>query len=309
MFSHHRLLIVSGKGGVGKSSVAAAIAIGLADQGKRVLLAETENRQAIAALFGRGPLGYQEKLLLRRESGGEVHGIAIDPAGALLDYLDMFYGLRSAGSILERIGAVSFISNVAPGLRDILLTGKACEAVRRKSGDTWAYDVVVLDAPPTGRITRFLNVTAEVVGIVKVGPIKQQANWVSEVLHSDQTGILLVTTPEEMPIRETIEASNQLREMKFRLAGVIVNMVAPDQLTKEETISLESPSAVDLLEVPTELVEPLMAFAKAEQLLRATQSDQLRPLQTLDTEMIELPKLGNSLDLLRVTDLAKRLTS
>jgi len=309
MFSHHRLLIVSGKGGVGKSSVAAAIAIGLADQGKRVLLAETENRQAIAALFGRGPLGYQEKLLLRRESGGEVHGIAIDPAGALLDYLDMFYGLRSAGSILERIGAVSFISNVAPGLRDILLTGKACEAVRRKSGDTWAYDVVVLDAPPTGRITRFLNVTAEVVGIVKVGPIKQQANWVSEVLHSDQTGILLVTTPEEMPIRETIEASNQLREMKFRLAGVIVNMVAPDQLTKEEAISLESPSAVDLLEGPTELVEPLMAFAKAEQLLRATQSDQLRPLQTLDTEMIELPKLGNSLDLLRVTDLAKRLTS
>jgi len=309
MFSHHRLLIVSGKGGVGKSSVAAAIAIGLANQGKRVLLAETENRQAIAALFGRGPLGYQEKLLLRRESGGEVHGIAIDPAGALLDYLDMFYKLRSAGSILERIGAVSFISNVAPGLRDILLTGKACEAVRRKSGDTWAYDVVVLDAPPTGRITRFLNVTAEVVGIVKVGPIKQQANWVSEVLHSDQTGILLVTTPEEMPIRETIEASNQLREMKFRLAGVIVNMVAPDQLTKEEAISLESPSAVDLLEGPTELVEPLMAFAKAEQLLRATQSDQLRPLQTLDTEMIELPKLGNSLDLLRVTDLAKRLTS
>lgn len=309
MFGHHRLLIVSGKGGVGKSSMAAAIAIGLADQGKRVLLAETENRQAIAALFGRGPLGYQEKLLLRRESGGEVHGIAIDPAGALLDYLDMFYGLRSAGSILERIGAVSFISNVAPGLRDILLTGKACEAVRRKSGDTWAYDVVVLDAPPTGRITRFLNVTAEVVGIVKVGPIKQQANWVSEVLHSDQTGILLVTTPEEMPIRETIEASNQLREMKFRLAGVIVNMVAPDQLTKEETMSLESPSAVDLLEVPTELVEPLMAFAKAEQLLLETQSEQLGPLQTLDTEMIELPKLGNSLDLLRVTDLAKRLTS
>ena len=248
-------------------------------------------------------------MLLRRESGGEVHGIAIDPAGALLDYLDMFYGLRSAGSILERIGAVSFISNVAPGLRDILLTGKACEAVRRKSGDTWAYDVVVLDAPPTGRITRFLNVTAEVVGIVKVGPIKQQANWVSEVLHSDQTGILLVTTPEEMPIRETLEASDQLREMGFRLAGVIVNMVAPDQLTKEETISLQSPSAVDLLEVPAELVEPLVAFAKAEQLLRETQNDQLRPLRALDTEIIELPKLGNSLDLLRVTDLAKRLTS
>jgi len=309
MFSHHRLLIVSGKGGVGKSSVAAALAIGLADQGKRVLLAETENRQAIASLFGRGPLGYQEQLLLRRESGGEVHGIAIDPAGALLDYLDMFYGLRSAGSILERIGAVSFISNVAPGLRDILLTGKACEAVRRKSGDTWAYDVVVLDAPPTGRITRFLNVTAEVVGIVKVGPIKQQANWVSEVLHSDQTGILLVTTPEEMPIRETLEANDQLREMGFRLAGVIVNMVAPDQLTKEETISLQSPSAVDLLEVPAELVEPLMAFARAEQLLRETQNDQLWPLRALDTEIIELPKLGNSLDLLRVTDLARRLTS
>ena len=308
MFGDHRLLIVTGKGGVGKSSVAAAVAIGLANQGKRVLLAETENRQAIAALFGRGPLGYQEKLLLRRESGGEVHGIAIEPAGALLDYLDMFYGLRSAGSILERIGAVSFISNVAPGLRDILLTGKACEAVRRKVGGSWAYDVVVLDAPPTGRITRFLNVTAEVVGIVKVGPIKQQANWVSEVLHSSQTGIVLVTTPEEMPVRETLEAQHQLREMGFHIAGVVVNMAAPDQLTSEQAASLESPSVADSLPLPQELAKQLVAFARPEQHFREIQEILVKPLEAIKTRVVDLPKLGNSLNLLRVTELAERLT-
>jgi anion-transporting ArsA/GET3 family ATPase len=320
MLGDKRLFIVSGKGGTGKSSVAAALAIALANQGKRVLLAETENRQAIGTLFGRGNLGYQEKLLLRRESRGEVHGIAIDPAGALLDYLDMFYGLRSAGSILERIGAVSFISNVAPGLRDILLTGKACEAVRRKSGEGpglrsalssgsgWAYDAVVLDAPPTGRISRFLNVTAEVTGIVKVGPIKQQAAWVSEVLHSNQTGILLVTTPEELPVQETLEAGRQLRNSGFELSGVIVNMAPPAPLTEEEAELLASNSARDALGVPTELADELLSFARAEQAARGAQKNLVSPLDELQTPIVTLPRLGNSLDLLRATQLAEFLT-
>ena len=324
MLGDKRLFIVSGKGGTGKSSVAAALAIALANQGKRVLLAETENRQAIGTLFGRGNLGYQEKLLLRRESRGEVHGIAIDPAGALLDYLDMFYGLRSAGSILERIGAVSFISNVAPGLRDILLTGKACEAVRRKSGEGpglrsalssgsgsgsgWAYDAVVLDAPPTGRISRFLNVTAEVTGIVKVGPIKQQAAWVSEVLHSNQTGILLVTTPEELPVQETLEAGRQLRNSGFELSGVIVNMAPPAPLTEEEAELLASNSARDALGVPTELADELLSFARAEQAARGAQKNLVSPLDELKTPIVTLPRVGNSLDLLRATQLAEFLT-
>jgi anion-transporting ArsA/GET3 family ATPase len=322
MLGDKRLFIVSGKGGTGKSSIAAALAIALANQGKRVLLAETENRQAIGTLFGRGNLGYQEKLLLRRESRGEVHGIAIDPAGALLDYLDMFYGLRSAGSILERIGAVSFISNVAPGLRDILLTGKACEAVRRKSGEGpglrsalssgsgsgWAYDAVVLDAPPTGRISRFLNVTAEVTGIVKVGPIKQQAAWVSEVLHSNQTGILLVTTPEELPVQETLEAGRQLRNSGFELSGVIVNMAPPAPLTEEEAELLASNSARDALGVPTELADELLSFARAEQAARGAQKNLVSPLDELQTPIVTLPRLGNSLDLLRATQLAEFLT-
>jgi anion-transporting ArsA/GET3 family ATPase len=251
-----------------------------------------------------------------------VHGIAIDPAGALLDYLDMFYGLRSAGSILERIGAVSFISNVAPGLRDILLTGKACEAVRRKSGEGpglrsalssgsgsgWAYDAVVLDAPPTGRISRFLNVTAEVTGIVKVGPIKQQAAWVSEVLHSNQTGILLVTTPEELPVQETLEAGRQLRNSGFELSGVIVNMAPPAPLTEEEAELLASNSARDALGVPTELADELLSFARAEQAARGAQKNLVSPLDELQTPIVTLPRLGNSLDLLRATQLAEFLT-
>jgi len=122
--------------------------------------------------------------------GGEVWALAIDPQEALLDYLATFYNLRRAGSALRRIGAVDFATTLAPGLRDVLLTGKAVEVVRR--GDKHAsdrYDAVVMDAPPTGRIARFLNVNSEVAGIARVGPIHGQANSVMGVIRSPETAV------------------------------------------------------------------------------------------------------------------------
>ena len=188
------LHVVSGKGGTGKSTVAAALALSLAQSGRRVMLMEVEGRQGIAQMFDTPPLPHEERRIASAPNGGEVWALAVEPEEALLEYLELFYNLRRAGSVLRKMGAIEFVTTVAPGLRDVLLTGKAIELTRRKAkGISPAYDAVVLDAPPTGRITRFLNINTEIAGLAKVGPIRSQADSVMSVLRSKRTAIHLVT--------------------------------------------------------------------------------------------------------------------
>src|SRR3954464_11612505 len=204
-----RLHVVTGKGGTGKTTVAASLALALAAGGREVLLTHGEGRQGIAQLFDCPPLPYEERKVAVAPGGGDVYALAVDPEEALLDYLHMFYRLSPNGipaRTLRRMGAIDFATTIAPGLRDVLLTGKVKEAVVRRSKDgSPAYDAVVLDGPPTGRITRFLNISHEVGGLAKVGPIKNQSDNVMAVLRSPMTAVHLVTLLEEMPVQETID--------------------------------------------------------------------------------------------------------
>ena len=165
-----RLHVVTGKGGTGKSTVAAALALALASRGQQVLLCEVEGRQGIAQLFDVPPLPYEERRIAsgddRDGEGGEVYALAIEPEAALLEYLSMYYRLGRAGKALDRFGVIDFATTIAPGVRDVLLTGKVYEAVHRnkRGKNQREYDAVVLDAPPTGRIAQFLNVNSELAG-------------------------------------------------------------------------------------------------------------------------------------------------
>lgn len=226
-----RLHFVTGKGGTGKTTLAASLGLALARGGRRVLLVEVEGRQGFAQVFDTEPLPYAEQRIASAPGGGEVRALHIDVEAALLEYFEMFYNLGFAGRTLRRMGAIEFATTLAPGLRDVLLTGKIKECVGRTDSDgRHVYDAVVVDAPPTGRVVKFLDVTKALTDVAKTGPIRGQAEGVVRLLHSGETAVHLVTLLEEMPVRETLDAVAELDGADLRPGAVLVNRVRPPRL-------------------------------------------------------------------------------
>ncbi|HET9654064.1 MAG TPA: ArsA-related P-loop ATPase [Kineosporiaceae bacterium] len=322
-----RLHVVTGKGGTGKTTVAGALALALAADGRRVLLCEVEGRQGIAQLFDVPPLPYEERRIAVAPGGGDVFALAVEPKAALLEYLDLFYHLGRAGKVLEKMGAIDFATTVAPGLRDVLLTGKVYEAARRRDTSGPVYDAVVLDAPPTGRITRFLNVNEEVVGLAKMGPIRNQASSIMTLLRSPQTVVHLVTVLEEMPVQETQDAVAELRAVDLRVGGVVVNLVrdpilpsraltaaVKGRLDREEvvggleTAGLGRTRSAEAASRLAMLADGLLVEAAQHGERVALESVQRKELAGLERPTYELPAMPGGIDPGALYELADRLT-
>ncbi|WP_134741024.1 ArsA-related P-loop ATPase [Nocardioides sp. 503] len=319
-----RLHVVTGKGGTGKSTVAAALALALADSGKNVLLCEVEGRQGIARMFDVDPLPPEERRLTTGLPGadgepGVVHALHIDPEAALLEYLSLYYKLGRAGRALDRFGVIEFATTIAPGVRDVLLTGKVFEAVQRNSRNKGAiqYDAVVLDGPPTGRIVQFLNVSNELAGLAKVGPIKSQSDTMMTLFRSPRTAVHLVTVLEEMPVQETADGIAQLREADLPVGGVVVNLVRPQDLSAEDLAVARAGTldrarvASDLeaagIEADTGLVDGLLAEARDHAERRALEDSQRVLVGGLGVPTYELPRLAQGVDLGALYELAASL--
>jgi anion-transporting ArsA/GET3 family ATPase len=318
--------VVTGKGGTGKTTVAGALALALAAGGtrhgeRRILLVEVEGRQGLAQLFDTPPTPYEERRVAVTPDGGEVWALAIDAEQALLEYLDMFYKLGPAARALRRFGAIDFATTIAPGIRDVLLTGKTCEAVRRRAapdaGRVFQYDAVVMDAPPTGRITRFLGVNSEVSGLARVGPVRNQADAVMRVLTSAQTAVHFVTLLEEMPVQETLDGFAELRDAGLPAGGVIVNQARPVMLPEERLKKAAEPGGLDPAELargllPVGLADPEVAAALAELGTEHAQrvlleSGQRDLLVGIGAPLYELPLLAEGVDRVGLDTLAARL--
>lgn len=294
-----RLHVVTGKGGTGKTTVAAALALGLAAGGHRTLLVEVEGRQGIAQLFGLEPLPYEELRIATPPRGdGEVRALAVDPEEALLEYLDMFYKLGAAGRALRKIGAIDFATTIAPGLRDVLLTGKVKEATTRSAEGRRVYDAVVLDAPPTGRIGRFLNVTAETARLAKVGPIKTQSDGVASLLRSPITSVHVVTLLEEMPVQESLDAIAELSGLGIPVGRIIVNAARPPLLAGARLTKTELKRGLVAAGLPSDpaTVAGLQAEAKAHLTRRELEESLRLELAEAEFPLIELPLLDGGVD-------------
>jgi anion-transporting ArsA/GET3 family ATPase len=272
-----------------------------------VLLVEVEGRQGLAQLFDTPPLPYAETRLAAA-GGGEVVGLAVDAEAAMLEYLEMFYSIKRAGSLLRKMGAIDFVTTIAPGLRDVLLTGKVKEAVTRTARNGRpAFDAVVLDAPPTGRITQFLQITHEVAGLAKVGPIHRQSQGVIELLHSDLTRVHIVTLLEEMPVQETLDAAAELGAAGYRLGRLLVNRARP------ALVSAGRPEPKMLARGLTVAgLDPALAPALADQVGAYGQRQDVQAraeaeLEQAGVPITRLPELPPPLDLGSLFELAEAL--
>ncbi|MET0456503.1 MAG: ArsA family ATPase [Mycobacterium sp.] len=319
-----RLHFVTGKGGTGKSTIAASLALALAAGGRKVLLVEVEGRQGIAQLFDVPPLPYEEVKIATADGGGQVNALAIDTEAAFLEYLDMFYNLGIAGRAMRRIGAIEFATTIAPGLRDVLLTGKIKEIVVRiqkekAKGKPTGYDAVVVDSPPTGRIARFLDVTKAVSDLAKGGPVHSQAEGVVKLLHSELTAIHVVTLLEALPIQETLEAIDELTELELPIGSVIVNRNIPSYLDDDDLIkAAEGDVDADavragLAKAGITLSDPDFAGLLTETIQHATRisarAESAEQLDGLDIARLELPAIADGVDLGSLYELAEALAA
>ncbi|MBK8731239.1 MAG: AAA family ATPase [Tetrasphaera sp.] len=321
VFAEARLHIVTGKGGTGKTTVAAALALALAAQGKQVLLVEVEGRQGISQTFDVPPLGEKEVKLIDDASGGQVWGLSVDAKAALLEYLQTFYKLGRAGAALEKVGAIDFATTIAPGVRDVLLIGKVYEAAGRTSGTRrgqggLVWDAVVLDAPPTGRAVRFLNVNSEVADIAKVGPIRSQADSITRMLRSRSTVVHLVTLLEEMPVQETIDAIGDLGRERLGLGCVIVNQERDALLSPEAIAALDDPAFEETLKADLETAGIRATGPMVRGLLRqgvdhaerlALEDEMLAEIAEQGLPLLHLPALTDGVDGGGITILADAL--
>ena len=319
--SRARLHVVSGKGGTGKTTVAAALALALASNGRRTLLVEVEGRQGIAQVFDTAPLPYEERKIAVAPGGGEVRALAVDPEAALLEYLEMFYRLGVAGRTLRRMGAIEFATTLAPGLRDVLLTGKVKETVTRRDREGGpVYDAVVLDAPPTGRVARFLDVTRAMADLAKAGPIHKQSEGVVRLVHSPQTAVHLVTLLEDLPVTETLETVDELAAAGLHPGAVIVNQVRqqwlPDRSVaaaaggRVDAARIRSGLAAAGLDLPADVLDGLVAETVEHAVRVHAEAAATARLHTEPGEplpLLELPRLLDGVDLGSLYELAEEL--
>jgi anion-transporting ArsA/GET3 family ATPase len=214
------VLVVAGKGGVGKTTMTAALARMAADAGKSVLIVELEGKSGIAAAFGRpDDLGYEEEALAKG-----VRARRLTPDDALVEYLED-HGLKRVSKRLAHSGVLDVVATAIPGIRDILVLGKVKQLERAE-----VADLIVVDAPATGHAITFLTSARGMVDAARGGPLRTQAQDVVELLSDPvRCRVILVTLPEELPVSETIESAYTLEDKAgVQLGPVIVNACDPE---------------------------------------------------------------------------------
>ena len=229
------VIVVAGKGGVGKTTMSAALARMAADAGFTVLIVELEGKSGITGAFGlRDDLGYEEVQLSGPGPGsGSVRARRITPDDALVEYLED-HGLRRVSKRLAHSGLVDVVATAIPGIRDVLVLGKVKQLERDR-----VADLIVVDAPATGHAITFLTSASGLVSAARGGPLRTQAQEVVELLSDPaRCRVILVTLPEELPVSETIESAYTLEDRAgVQLGPVIVNACDP------EPVGLERPAA------------------------------------------------------------------
>lgn len=280
-----RLIFVTGKGGVGKTTIAAALALLASQQGKRTLIGEVDAKGNLADFFESGPTAFEE-----REIAPNLWAMSMHTEDSLKEYLRLQLRLP----VLARLGPLArtfdFVANAAPGVKEVLTVGKFLYEVREDN-----YDLVVVDASATGHIVAQLSAPQSISELVRVGLVREQVGWMVEILSDpSRTGVVIVAASEEMPVNETIELADRIgRETTVDLAAIVVNRVLPELFARgEEEIfeRLQKPEHVAALESAAGgPVDPVLEGARLAVTLRRTRAEHLARLR--DEAPPEVPLL------------------
>ncbi|MDA8291034.1 MAG: ArsA family ATPase [Actinomycetota bacterium] len=233
-----RLLFVTGKGGVGKTTVAAALGMLAAERGRRVLVCEGEPKGDVAAALESEAAGFAP-----REVAPRLSVMQMDTEASLREYLRLNLRVPTVGRIGPVARAFDFVANAAPGVREILTVGKLCYEVREGR-----YDLVVVDAAATGTIVGQLAAPVGINELVKVGAVRSQTRWMLDILEDGRTtGVCIVTTPEEMPVNEAVDLASRLeQETGVHLAALVANRVMPELFSRAEQEVFDTLSSRDV---------------------------------------------------------------
>ena len=282
-----RLVFVTGKGGVGKTSVASAFALLAARGGRRVLVCEMDAKNALASAFDAAPLAFQP-----REIERNLWAMAMNTEDSLREYLRLFVKVPLLGKIGPLARTFDFVADAAPGVKEILAVGKLCHEVRERH-----YDLVVVDAEATGHIVAQVGAPKVIRDLVKVGLVRDQTEWMLELLQdTDVTAVAIVTTPEEMPVTETITLLDRLEpETGVEPTLLVANRVFAERFDRGQLAVLEHLSEAEPVLVDA-VGRGVAAVLQAAHVIEARRRNGERHLDRLkarapELAMVEVPEL------------------
>lgn len=270
-----KLLFVTGKGGVGKSTIAASLGLLAAEQGKRTLVCEVDAKGNLADFYEAG-----ETAFTARELQPDLWAMSMNTEESLKEYLSLQLKIPLLAKIGPLARTFDFIANAAPGVKEILTIGKVAWEVKERH-----YDLVVVDSVASGHIVGQLTAPQGINELVQVGVVRNQTQWMLDILTDPaQTGVVIVSAPEEMPVAETIELADRLNtETKVDLAAVVVNRVLPELFTEREEALFEALRTPEQLDALTAAaggdVTPVFDAAELAVTLRRTRAEHLATLR------------------------------